>query len=129
MLELTRHHGKGPLSTSEMSKKQNIPVKYLEQIIIPLKKAKLVKSVRGPKGGHMLARSPDEISLWEILLLLEKKLALVDCLTDENTCENVENCPIRKIWGKAYDAMMKLFKETSLTDVLNLGLPSTNKIM
>ncbi len=109
---------------TEISKHQEIPIKYLEQIIIPLKKAKLVTSVRGPKGGHMLSRPPDQISLWEILLLLESKMALVDCLTDESVCPNVSTCPIRPVWGEAHTAMVKLFKNTTLSDVLAYGKPA-----
>jgi Rrf2 family protein len=118
MLELSKHYGKGPMSMAEISKHQGIPIKYLEQIIIPLKRAKLVTSVRGPKGGHMLARPPEEISLWEILALLESRMALVDCLTDEGVCPNVSTCPIRPVWGEAYSAMVNLFKKTTLSNVL-----------
>jgi Rrf2 family protein len=121
MLELTKNYGRGPISMSEISRNQNIPVKYLEQLIIPLKKANLIASVRGPKGGHMLSKSPDEISVWQVLLLLESKLTFVDCLTDPSACENAASCPIRPIWGKALDLMRNLFKETSLKDVLDLA--------
>jgi Rrf2 family iron-sulfur cluster assembly transcriptional regulator len=118
MLELAKNYGKGPVSMSDISRNQNIPIKYLEQLIIPLKKADLIHSVRGPKGGHMLSQSPDKINLWDILNLLETKLSFVDCLNDSGLCENSSECPIRPIWGKAFNSMMKLFKETSLKDVL-----------
>lgn len=118
MLELAKNYGKGPISMSDISKNLNIPIKYLEQLIIPLKKAELINSVRGPKGGHMLSKSPEEIYLWNILTLLETKFSFVDCLTDANACENTATCPIRPIWGKAFNGMTKLFKETSLKDVL-----------
>ena len=118
MVELAKNYGKGPVSMTEVSKKQDIPVKYLEQIIIPLKKANLVSSVRGPKGGHMLARPPEQINVWEVLLLLESKLTLVDCLTNESACEKVGTCPVRPIWAKAYESISKLFRETSLKDLL-----------
>jgi Rrf2 family protein len=55
MLELAKNYGKGPISMSDISRNLDIPIKYLEQLIIPLKKADLINSVRGPKGGHMLA--------------------------------------------------------------------------
>jgi Rrf2 family protein len=120
MLELTKHYGQGPVSMSQISKNQSIPIKYLEQLVIPLKKAKLITSVRGPKGGHMLARPPEKISLWELLQLLESKFTFVDCLNHENVCVNSSNCPVRPVWGKALRLMMKHFKETSLKDVLRL---------
>ena len=120
MIELTKHYGYGPLSMSQISKNQNIPVKYLEQLVIPLKKAKLITSVRGPKGGHMLARAPEKISIWELLELLESRLTFADCLKDPELCENTTACPVRPIWGKALNLMMKHFKETTLKDVLTL---------
>ena len=118
MLKLASHYGEGPMSVSDLSKNLNIPVKYLEQLIIPLKKAALISSVRGPKGGHMLSPPPEEINLWHLLTLLETKFSFVDCITDEGACENVATCPIRPVWNKAFRGMMKLFKETSLKDVL-----------
>ena len=119
MLELAKNYGKGPINITEISKSQGISVKYLEQIIIPLKKAKLITSVRGPKGGHELSKSPDKIVLWQILKHLESHLTLVDCVSDDDSCEHIETCLVRPVWGKAYNAMMNVFKETSLKDILN----------
>ncbi|MBN1830802.1 MAG: Rrf2 family transcriptional regulator [Deltaproteobacteria bacterium] len=118
MLELAKNYGEGPKSVSDISKNLNIPVKYLEQLIIPLKKAALISSVRGPKGGHMLSRPAEEISLWHILTLLETKFSFVDCLTDDGVCERIATCPIRPFWNEALRGMRKLFRETSLLDVL-----------
>ena len=118
MVELAKHYGMGPVSMTEISKKQDIPVKYLEQIIIPLKKANLVSSIRGPKGGHMLAKPPDQVNVWEVLLLLESKLTLVDCITNESACENVGTGVVRPLWARAHEAIMKIFKGTTLKDLL-----------
>jgi len=119
MLELAKHYGKGPISMSDISKNQKIPVKYLEQLIIPLKKAKFITSVRGPKGGHMLAKAPQDISVWEVLLRLESKFTFVDCLADETCCDSIATCPVRSVWGKAFDSMRTIFMDTTLLDVLN----------
>jgi Rrf2 family protein len=120
MLELAKQYGKGPISMSDLSRNQKIPIKYLEQLIIPLKKANLIRSVRGPKGGHMLAKAPNEINLWEILLRLESKFTFVDCLADQTCCDSIATCPIRPVWGKAFDSMKSIFKNTTLIDVLNI---------
>ncbi len=120
MLELAKQYGKGAISMSDISRNQKIPIKYLEQLIIPLKKANLITSVRGPKGGHMLAKAPNEINLWEILLRLESKFTFVDCLADETCCDSIATCPIRPVWGKAFDSMKSIFKNTTLIDVLNI---------
>lgn len=121
MLELAKNYGKGPVSISAISRTQNIPVKYLEQLIIPLKKANLIRSLRGPKGGHMLSKSPDNINIWDVLLLLESNPALVDCLVNEEFCENSANCPVRPVWGKALEAMMCVLRETTLDGILKMA--------
>jgi Rrf2 family protein len=118
MLELASNYGQGPLSMSAISRRQDIPVKYLEQLIIPLKKQGLIESVRGPKGGHMLTRPPSEISVWEVVNLLETRVLLLDCLSDPSVCEHVEECLIRPVWGKAYEAMKRIFEDTTLEDIL-----------
>jgi len=119
MLELAKNYGKGPLSMSEISGNQRIPIKYLEQLIIPLKKAKLVTSVRGPKGGHMLSRSPKKINLWDVLRLLEPKLSIVDCVGDGSICKNSRDCVIRPVWEEAFQAIRKIFKQKNLEDILH----------
>jgi len=121
MVELAKNYGEGSVSMSLISKNQDIPIKYLEQLIIPLKKAELVTSVRGPKGGHMLMKSPEKINVWDILTLLESRLSIVDCVGDKNVCENAENCLMRPIWGKAFEAMVKIFVNTNLKDILNVS--------
>ena len=124
MLELARNYGEGPTSMSDISTNQDIPIKYLEQLVIPLKKAELITSFRGPKGGHMLTAPPEKTSLWDILSLLETNLAVVDCVNDETACDGVSNCLIRPFWGKAFEAMKKIFEDTSLQDVLDFNLSS-----
>ena len=118
MIELTKQYNKGPTSISQISKNQDIPVKYLEQLIIPLKKAELITSIRGPKGGHMLSKPPGQISLWDILSLLETRLTFVDCVDGDNVCKNADDCPIRPFWGKAFSAAVEILKKTTLVDVL-----------
>jgi Rrf2 family protein len=118
MLELARNYGRGPVSIAEISKRQRIPLKYLEQLIIPLKKASLVTSMRGPRGGHMLSTSPHEISLWDILVLLESKCSFVDCLKDDTCCRNTRDCPVRPVWGRTLEAIMGVLKKTTLNDLL-----------
>ena len=119
MLELTKNYGQGPLSMNDISKNQGVSVKYLEQLIIPLKKANLISSVRGPKGGQILSKSPANINVWDILTILESKFTIVDCVDDEIVCDKLEVCPIRPIWGKAFNSIKRIFKETSLEDLLN----------
>jgi Rrf2 family protein len=73
VLELAKRFDEGPVSIGEIAERQGISVKYLEQLIIPLKRADFIKSVRGPKGGHMLSRPPEDITVGEVVKALKGK--------------------------------------------------------
>jgi Rrf2 family transcriptional regulator, iron-sulfur cluster assembly transcription factor len=121
LLDMAQHMGQGPIQLGVIAKRQNIPLKYLEQIIIPLKKAELVKSVRGQKGGHMLAKSPEEITVGEIVALMEGGIKLTNCVKDPGTCDRSETCLTRHVWQKAADAMYGSLNGIRLSDLVNLG--------
>ena len=101
LVDLARNHSQGPIQIGDMSKRQNISVKYLEQIIRPLKKADLVNSVRGPKGGHVLARKPEKITLGEIVRLLEGQSEPVECISEPEKCPMSDDCLVRLAWQEA----------------------------
>jgi len=117
LLDLAQRQDKGAVQMSEISIRQNISVKYLEQIIRPLKKAKFVKSIRGPKGGHMLAKKPDEITLGDIIRLFEGRSELVDCIDDPKKCTNSDDWLVRLGWQKATKA---LYRELDSITIANL---------
>ncbi len=118
MVELAGNYGQGPLSMKAISLRQGIPVKYLEQLITPLKRAGFIGSVRGPKGGHMLIKQPSTINIWQVISLLETRVLLLDCLNDPEICQHVDECLLRPVWGRAHSAMRRIFEETSLQDIL-----------
>src|SRR4030042_5989418 len=105
MLELASHYGEGPLELHEIAKKENISLKYLEQVIIPLRTGGVVTSVRGSKGGYSLARPPSEICLNDLVEILEGPLNLVDCLRDPKRCERSAACVTREIWTEVSGAI------------------------
>ena len=123
LLDMAEHYHDGPIHLVNIAKRQGISVKYLEQIIIPLKKARYVKSVRGPKGGHMLAKPPEEITVGEIVALLEEGASLVDCSHNDAVCERSQTCPTREIWRDAAEAMFDKLKSVTLADLLNRTKP------
>lgn len=103
-------YGEGePVPLSDISKRQNISLKYLEQLIRKLKKEGLVKSQRGPFGGHMLAKSPGEITIGTIVRTLEGQTAITDCAEEDNqlcgTCNQAGDCLSRWVWLEASRAM------------------------
>jgi Rrf2 family iron-sulfur cluster assembly transcriptional regulator len=121
MLDMAQHYNQGPVQLGDIAKRQNISVKYLEQIIIPLKKAHYVKSVRGPKGGHALTRPPEEITVGEVVALLEEGDSLVECTERSEVCGRSPTCPTRLIWQEAAKAMFDKLNTITLADLLHQG--------
>ncbi len=118
MLDMAQHYKEGPIQLGDIAKRQDVSVKYLEQIIIPLKKARYIKSVRGPKGGHTLTKPPEQITVAEIVALLEAGTNLVDCTEDSTVCERADRCPTRLIWQEASEAMFARLQSITLADLV-----------
>jgi Rrf2 family protein len=118
MLDMAQHYNQGPIQLGDIAKRQNLSVKYLEQIIIPLKKAHYIESVRGPKGGHILAKHPAEITLGEIVALLEEGINLVECVENAATCERSETCPTRLVWKEVSEAVLDKLQSLTLEDLV-----------
>ncbi|MCJ7803934.1 MAG: Rrf2 family transcriptional regulator [Desulfobacterales bacterium] len=119
MLELAYHYGEGPIELKEIAKKENISLKYLEQVINPLRAAGLVKAVRGAKGGYSLAKPPSEICLYDVVETLEGPLNLLECLRDSKVCQKVPSCVTRDIWREVSEAISKIFYSITLEDMVN----------
>jgi Rrf2 family protein len=120
MLNLARHYGNGNRTVilKDVSTDEAISIRYLEQIIIPLKINRLVKSVRGAGGGYTLARRPEEIRLDEILHAFEGTCCLVECIEDEGFCDRIETCPTFDIWKGASELLKNYFSGISLRDIV-----------
>lgn len=121
MLDLAQHYDEGPIQIGNIAKRQDISVKYLEQLIIPLKKANLIRSFRGPKGGHMLAKPPDEITVGEIVDLLEGGIDLAGCIENPEDCDRSHSCLTRDIWKEATDAMFDKLNSITLSNMIEMG--------
>jgi Rrf2 family protein len=119
MLDLAAHHDQGPTPLREIAKRQDLSVKYLEQLIIPLKAAGYIRSVRGARGGYTLARKPDKINVGQIIKVLEGGLSLVDCVEDPKVCDREKNCPTRDIWLRMSERLMEELSSLTLRDVLD----------
>jgi len=120
ILDLAERYGQGAIQLGEIAKRQKISLKYLEQIIRPLKKANYVRSFRGAKGGHILNKPPDEISVGEIVALLEGGDTLTQCDRDPSACDRNDSCLTRYLWMEAAKAMYAKLSEITFTDVLSL---------
>jgi Rrf2 family iron-sulfur cluster assembly transcriptional regulator len=118
LLEMAALRGQGPVHLWDIARRQGISVKYLEQILIPLKKAGYVKSVRGPKGGHYLALDPEKITVGEIVALLEDGLSLVECGEKPESCSRSGICLTRLLWQEASQALYDKLASFTLADLL-----------
>lgn len=118
LIDLADYYDQGPEQIGNISKRQNISVKYLEQLIRPLKKARLVESVRGPKGGHMLAKDPDKITLGQIARLLDRQDNPDECYCNETKCFSADDCRLRQSWQQAYVVFYEKLDETTISQLM-----------
>jgi Rrf2 family protein len=123
MVNLARHYtnSQEAIILKHVSEEEGISIRYLEQIIIPLKIAKLVKSIRGAGGGYTLARKPSEIKVCDILHALEGSCSLVECLEDESYCDKIATCGTYEIWKGATDLLKGYFDRITLEEVMAIG--------
>ncbi|MCJ7686796.1 MAG: Rrf2 family transcriptional regulator [Desulfobacteraceae bacterium] len=119
MLDLAQHYDQGPVQMGEISKRENISAKYLEQLIIPLKKANFIKSVRGPKGGHMLAKPPEEITVGDIVRILEGGISLSSCIENPEVCDRTTKCLVRGVWEETTKIMYDKLNSVTLSKMIN----------
>ena len=117
-MELARRDKGIPIQVSEIARVQQIPVKYLEQLIRTLKKADLITSVRGSKGGHQLNRPPDSITIGQLVRLFEGQTDLVACVSSPDQCQMAEECRVRTVWMEATEAMYGKLDAVTIADLI-----------
>lgn len=121
IIDIAAHGGNGPIPIKEVSIRQEISENYLEQIIFPLKKAGIVKSVRGAQGGYLLSRPAAEITAGDVLRALEGDLAPVECLSGagEPNCERAQKCPTLPLWISLRDAINGVVDGVTIQDLVD----------
>jgi Rrf2 family protein len=121
MLDMAQNQEEGPITTHTIAQRQDISERYLEQLLIPLKQAGLVKSIRGSQGGYILGRTAKNISVGDIIRVLEGPLAPVDCVNELNPddCKRADSCVTRLIWTKVRDSVTEILNSYSLEDLVN----------
>ena len=121
LLVLGLNYGKPQVRIQTVSDEQNIPKRFLEQILNDLKSAGLVQSKRGVAGGYRLARPPEEISIAEIIRHIEGALAPVSCVSErfyeKCSCPNEEKCGIRSIMKEVRDAIVEILEGVTLAQL------------
>jgi Rrf2 family protein len=123
MLSLAKNYNNGneAVILKNISDEEEISIRYLEQIVIPLKISKLVKSIRGAGGGYTLARHPSEIKVSEILHALEGDCCLVDCVDDPDYCHRILICATFEVWKEASRLLKDYFEGLTLQDLIKIS--------
>jgi Rrf2 family cysteine metabolism transcriptional repressor len=120
MLELAFHYESKPLHIRDISKAQSIPQRFLEQILLQLKRAGYLRSRKGPDGGYYLSRPPADINIAEVIRVMDGPLAPIDCVsvTAHEVCPHEKTCSLKWLWKEVRDAVAEILERTTLEDLV-----------
>lgn len=124
MFDLALRYGSGPVSLRSIAERQGLSDHYLEQLIAALRKAGLVKSVRGAHGGYLLTREPKYITIGDVIRTLEGSIAPTECVSENvrYRCENTEDCVTRVIWERLKEKIDEVLDDITLEDLCQRSL-------
>ena len=118
LIELALQYGGDPVKLKDIANRQDISLKYLEQVMFPLRVGGYVKTQKGSKGGYLLARSPESITLLEIVESVEGSVSPVECAKNPQYCERAEKCPTHFAWVGLKEAIEKELGKTTLANLV-----------
>lgn len=126
VIEIAKHFGKEPIKRHVIADNQAIPDSYLENILITLKAAGIIRTIRGAQGGYQLIKDPNTLTLHDIVVAIEGEIAPVPCARDEALCEREQGCPTRMVWVEMYEAIEKVLKSHTIAELAEkeLGKPA-----
>jgi Rrf2 family protein len=119
ILELAKNHGNKPVQLKTVARRQEISVKYLEQLMAILKSGGIVRSVRGPKGGYVLAKLPGQIKVSDCFVCLEGPVITTECVENESYCSRTDDCVTRQIWAEVQKAIMATLQSMTLQNLVD----------
>jgi Rrf2 family protein len=120
MLELSRHYEEKLLHIRDISRAQSIPQRFLEQILLQLKRAGYLRSRKGPEGGYYLSKPPREITVAEVIRVMDGPLAPIDCVsvTAHEVCPHERSCGLKWLWKEVRDAVAEILERTTFADLV-----------
>lgn len=119
IIELAQNGNNKPLQLKIIAQRQDISVKYLEQLMAILRSSGFVRSIRGSKGGYVLAKAPNQIKLNEVLHRLEGTVTTVECVENEDYCLRSADCASRYLWMQVEQAVEKVLEAITLQDLVD----------
>lgn len=119
VFELAKNYQGETVAIKTISKRQDIPMQYLEQLIVKLKKAGIVESIRGAKGGYKLAKNPQEITAWDVIKCLEGDFAPIHCKSYETKgCDHESDCAGKVVWKRVNFSVKNAVENITFKDLL-----------
>lgn len=118
MLDIAMHHDQGPVSLKDVAKRQKISEKYLWHLIAPLKHGGLITALRGSHGGYMLAKKPHEITLKNILAILEGPTCVIECAERPSSCKRFPLCIAQGVWTEVAHKIGQILESCTLENIL-----------
>lgn len=118
MVDIAKHGTNECVSLRQISKRQNISIKYLEQLVPFLLSANLLSSIRGAHGGYKLKKNPESITCKDIIFATEDHIAPANCLDENMTCPNIAKCDTYQFWSGLNDVMVNYMQNTTLKDLI-----------
>lgn len=125
MLDLALHQERGSVALADIAESQHISLSYLEQLFAKLRKAELVRGVRGPGGGYHLAKAPEDISIAAIISAVDERVDITSCRGNEN-CDKGERCLTHQLWEDLSEQLHAFLAGISLRDVV--GWPKVRQV-
>ncbi len=120
--DMAAHYGGEPISIRELAERNNIPARFLEQILLLLKQGRIIYSQKGPQGGYYLAHPPDQITLAQVIRLLDGPLAPISCVSETAYkpcgCPDMEACGLRRVMKQVRDVVADMMEKTTLADLI-----------
>ncbi len=119
LVEIARHDGDNPLKIKNIAKNQDISIKYLEQLVAVLKAGGFIRSIRGAKGGYLLAKSAETIKIGDVFNTFEGRLNITtECTEDEMSCPRAADCVTREVWMQVQQAVDDVLNSITLADLV-----------
>jgi len=119
ILDLALHYRNSPVTIHELAKRADIPIKFLEQILLGLKRGGFVESRRGKVGGYLLAKEPSEIKLGEVIRFIDGPIEPIACTEKKYSgCNDLYKCVFRKIWQEVANATSKIIDNITFEDLI-----------
>ncbi len=128
LLFLVKHAPEKAVLVSEISKGQKIPAAFLAKIFQRLSKAGVLRSTRGAKGGFLLRKPADQITMREVIEALEGPIVLNRCLVRKGECEEERDCPLHPVWEEMQQSILEILDRTTMEDLAKQKIPNQRKV-